>query len=382
MVTGLLQDSVAAVIVVDDGTVFWGTALAETASRFGEIVFNTSLTGYQEIISDPSYAGQIVLMTNPHIGNYGSNPTDDESQRPRAVAIVTRSLARRPSNRRSTESFPAYLERNRVAAIENIDTRALTRHIRSIGASRAGVFTGPDAGCDVSELVGLVRESPAMVGRDLVAAVTTRQSYESPFMPETTAFRVAVVDFGVKTTILRRLASVGCSVTVFPATTTTDDILEIEPDGVMLSNGPGDPAAVDGAPQRVRELLGRTPVFGICLGYQILGLAMDGSTLKLPFGHHGANHPVIDLETGRVEITSQNHGFAVEFDSANETCVGTVELTHRNLNDGTLEGFKCRDVPAFGVQHHPEAGPGPHDAAHLFDRFTSLMSAFGTSGVT
>lgn len=368
-----LFDTVAATLVLRDGTVFRGEAVCGDSATFGEVVFNTSLVGYQEVISDPSYAGQFVTMTYPHIGNYGANAHDDEADRPAAVGLIVRDLSEVASNFRSEEPLRAYLERNGLTCISGIDTRRLTRHIRNEGAMTCGIFIGADAAADPARLLERVREAPEMEGRDLASVVTTPTPYASPERPVRARLRVALVDFGVKRTILRRLAAAGCDVTVFPAHTGADDLLAHEPDGIMLSNGPGDPAAVVGAPATVTALLGEVPVFGICLGHQILARSLGAGTFKLPFGHHGANHPVLEIETGRVEITSQNHGFAVELEDGAETPFGRVALTHRNLNDGTLEGFACRDVPAFAVQYHPEAGPGPHDAAYLFERFVDSM---------
>ncbi len=376
-----LGDDDPAVLVLADGTSFSGSApvgavtngLGKPEAVVGEVVFNTALSGYQEVISDPSYAGQIVAMTYPHIGNYGANAADDEAKRPVACGLAVRSLTRAPSGSRHDESFPDYLDRSGVGVIEGIDTRRLTRHIRDEGAMPGAIFFGDDAESDTAALTDRVREAPGMQGRDLASEVTTRDRYASSFRPGEARFRVGLVDFGVKRTILRRLADNGCDVTVFPAATEPDEILSEEFDGIMLSNGPGDPAAVSGAPGRVSGLLGEVPVFGICLGHQILGLALGAETEKLPFGHHGGNHPVLDISTGRVEITAQNHGFAVRLDDERESAYGTVAVTHRNLNDGTLEGLRCTDIPAFSVQHHPEAGPGPHDATYLFDRFCELM---------
>ncbi|MFN8105728.1 MAG: glutamine-hydrolyzing carbamoyl-phosphate synthase small subunit [Acidimicrobiia bacterium] len=362
-----------ALLVLEDGAAFRGEAVCGADATFGEVVFNTSLAGYQEVISDPSYAGQFVTMTYPHIGNYGTNGHDDESRRPAAAGIVLRELSTVTSNFRSEEPFADYLAGHGLACITGVDTRRLTRHIRDAGAMRGGVFAGAALDASVADLVDRVRAAPAMEGRDLASVVTTPQWYVSPEVAVQARYRVALVDFGVKRTILRRLAAAGCDVTVFPAHTSTEDLLAHEPDGVMLSNGPGDPAAVTGAAETVAGLLGNVVVFGICLGHQVLGRALGAATYKLPFGHHGANHPVLDVETGRIEITSQNHGFSVALDDRTDSSFGTVVLTHRNLNDGTLEGLACRDVAAFSVQYHPEAGPGPHDAAYLFGRFTRSM---------
>lgn len=376
-----------ALLVLADGEVFGGTLASGNPSAepvFGEVVFNTALTGYQEVVSDPSYAGQIVVMTYPHIGNYGANPDDDESDRPAARGLVVRDLSRIASSHRAQETLPEYLTRNGVPALAGIDTRRLTRHIRVAGAMTGGIFTGDLAESDPADLVDLVHLQPPMEGRNLVAEVTCAERHASPYRPSEVRHTVHLVDYGVKRTILRRLAEHGCDVTVFPAATPAVELLAGDPDGVMLSNGPGDPAAVPGVQDEVRALLGRVPVFGICLGHQILSLALGATSVKLPFGHHGANHPVLDLATGEVEITSQNHGFNIEFGGGErkaaetpvfDTDLGGVEVTHRNLNDGTLEGIRCLDVPAFSVQYHPEAGPGPHDATYLFWRFVELMES-------
>ncbi len=358
-------------LVLADGAVFEGDTAVAGPPASGEVVFNTSLTGYQEVFSDPSYAGQVVAMTAPHIGNYGTNPDDDESSRPAAAGFVVRSMSRVVSNHRATEALGDWLGRHGVPAATGIDTRRLTRHIRDAGAMAGGLFTDPLPPPD--ECVDRVRAAPGMEGRNLVPLVTTPEAYTSPERPAEARYRVALVDFGVKRTILRRLAAAGCDVVVHPAATPADVVLAGEPDGVMLSNGPGDPAAVTGAAETVRALLGRVPVFGICLGHQITGLALGARTVKLPFGHHGANHPVKHIASGHVEITAQNHGFAVEIVEDGGSPFGGITMTHVNLNDGTLEGLCCQDVPAFSVQYHPEAGPGPHDAAYLFAEFTDLM---------
>jgi carbamoyl-phosphate synthase small subunit len=354
-----------AVLVLADGATFEGELvgwLPDDEVATGEVVFNTALSGYQEIITDPSYAGQMITFTYPHIGNYGVNPEDVESSRPACRGVIVRDLARRPSNWRSTDDLDTFLLRHRLAGIAGIDTRRLTRHIRQAGAT-PGAF-GTDSGLAAAAAA----EARTTDGIDLVATVTTPVAYT--YGDGAAPFLVVAYDFGIKTTILRHLAAVGCQVEVVPASTSADDVLAREPDGVFLSNGPGDPAAVAGAAANVAALLGEVPVFGICLGQQILGLALGGQTFKLPFGHHGANHPVRDERSGRVEITSQNHNYAVDVDSL----PGAVELTHVNLNDGVVEGFRLRDVPAFAVQYHPEAGPGPHDAGYLFDEFITMMA--------
>jgi carbamoyl-phosphate synthase small subunit len=353
-----------AAIVLADGTTFEGEAIgaeAEGGVSAGEFVFNTVLSGYQEVISDPSYAGQVIAFTYPHIGNYGVNPDDDESARPRCAGVVVRDLARRHSNHRAAGGLDAYLRRHGVAGIAGVDTRRLTRHLRDHGAL-PGVF----GTADEATLRAAAASATGTDGLDMVATVT---SDGTTVVTSTTGEerRIVAIDLGIKTTIVRHLAGIG-TVEVVPASATAADILGRNPDGVFLSNGPGDPGAVATVPDTVRELLGRVPVFGICMGHQMLGTALGGTTYKLPFGHHGGNHPVRDLGTGKVEITSQNHNYVVDPES-----IDRIEVTHVNLNDGTLEGFRCLDVAAFGIQYHPEAGPGPHDSRYLFDRFADLM---------
>jgi carbamoyl-phosphate synthase small subunit len=350
-----------ALLVLNDGTEFEGEAIgADGPVAQGELVFNTALSGYQEIVTDPSYAGQVITFTYPHIGNYGVNPDDDESRRPFCSGVVVRDLAVHHSNWRATEGLDDLLVRHGIPGITGIDTRRLTRHLRDRGAL-PGAF-----GTDETAVRAAAGRATSTDGIDLVATVTTDEPYVVG--SDDAPFRVVAYDFGIKRTILRHLVGVGCRVEVVPAGTSAGDVLAREPDGVFLSNGPGDPAAVTGAIDAVRGLIGDVPVFGICLGHQILGLALGGSTYKLRFGHHGGNHPVRHEATGRVEITSQNHNYAVADDLAG------VELTHVNLNDGVVEGFRVLDAPAFGVQHHPEAGPGPHDAGYLFDDFVTLMT--------
>ena len=354
-----------AVLVLQDGEVFEGEAIGALtdATAAGEVVFNTALSGYQEIVTDPSYAGQIITFTYPHIGNYGTNPTDDEAAVPRCRGIIVRDLARRHSNWRATESLPSFLDRHGIPAITGIDTRRLTRHLRDHGAV-PGAF-----GTDEAVVRAAAAASTSTDGIDLVATVTASESYS--FGEPDAPFHVVAYDFGIKRTILRHLASVGCSVDVVPASTTPAEVIARSPDGIFLSNGPGDPAAVAGGAEAVRGLVGTgIPIFGICLGHQILGHALGGTTFKLPFGHHGGNHPVRHVPTGSVEITSQNHNYAVEPDSLDRA----VEITHVNLNDGVCEGLRVTGEPIFSVQHHPEAGPGPHDAAYLFSDFTTLMA--------
>jgi carbamoyl-phosphate synthase small subunit len=353
-----------AAIVLSDGTVFEGEAIGADAPdgvTTGEFVFNTVLSGYQEVISDPSYAGQVITFTYPHIGNYGVNAVDDESTRPRCAGVVIRDLARRHSSWRAESDLGSYLVRHGVAGIAGVDTRRLTRHLRDHGALPGAFGTADEATLRAAGLAAVGTD-----GRDLVAAVSTGAAYSTPSSTGASR-RIVAVDLGIKTTIVRNLAAIG-SVEVVPASTSAAEILALEPDGVFLSNGPGDPAAVAAVPDTIRGLLGEVPVFGICMGHQMLATAVGGSTYKLPFGHHGGNHPVRDLTTGKVEITSQNHNYCVDLDG-----VANVEVTHRNLNDGTVEGFECTDVPAFAVQHHPEAGPGPHDSRYLFERFADLM---------
>jgi carbamoyl-phosphate synthase small subunit len=377
-------------LVTADGAVFRGRSVAADGIATGEAVFNTSMTGYQEIISDPSYAGQVVVMTAPHIGNYGEAAFDDQSTGPAASGFVMRSLSRRDSNWRSEGSFTSYLLRHGVVALADIDTRRLTRHIRRHGAQP--VALGADV--DEAELRSRAASAPTMSGLDLATGVSTPRRYDVA-AEGTRRGLVVAVDLGMKRDITRHLARRGLDVTVVPAATPAADIRALRPAGVFLSNGPGDPEPLTATTQAVRGVLGSIPVFGICLGHQVLGLALGAGTFKLPFGHHGGNHPVRRLEDGRVEITAQNHGFAVDLwslvDDRNaprregglvsreelparvETDMGAVIPTHQNLNDGTLEGLRCLDIAAFGVQYHPEAAPGPRDAEYLFDEFCTLM---------
>ena len=350
------------VLVLADGSVFEGELFGAAAAASGEVVFNTVLSGYQEVITDPSYAGQIITFTNPHIGNYGVNATDFESVRLFCRGVVVRELSRRPSNRRAEGDLEAMLVRYGIPGITGIDTRRLTRQIRDTGAI-PGAF-GPAA--QVADLVIAAREEPGTDGVDLVATVSTPEPYT---VGSGQGFRIVAYDYGIKRTILRHLAGLG-TVEVVPASTPAADVVARDPDGIFLSNGPGDPAEVAGATGILQDLLGTgIPIFGICLGNQLLGRALGGTTVKLPFGHHGANHPVHDLTTGAIEITSQNHNFAVAIDSL----AGVADLTHVNLNDGVCEGMVARAANAFGVQHHPEAGPGPHDSSYLFARFAERM---------
>ncbi len=357
--------STDAVLVLQDGTVYHGTAFGHIGETSGEVCFNTGMTGYQEILTDPSYCGQIVTMTYPHVGNYGINEEDVESGRIQVAGFVVRDGCEMPSNFRATSSLPDYLDRQGIVGIQNIDTRALTRKLRSEGAMN-GIISS--SGRAVEELLEEVRAMPSMAGQDLARKVTCDASWHWESAPAG-RFRVAAIDYGIKHNILRLLAAHDCDVTVFPAQTSAADILEFNPDGVFLSNGPGDPDAVSYGIETVRGLLGKKPVFGICLGHQLLALALDGKTYKMKFGHRGVNHPVKNLLTQKVEITSQNHGFAVDPDSL----PASAEITHWNLNDNTLEGFRSAEHSAFSVQYHPEAAPGPHDSRYLFEQFTALM---------
>jgi carbamoyl-phosphate synthase small subunit len=370
-----------AILALEDGRVFQGRGAGAAGERFGEVVFNTSLTGYQEILTDPSYAGQIVILTYPHIGNYGTNSLDCEAAKPYAEGLVIRELSQLTSNWRSEEETSVFLAQYGVPIISDLDTRALVRHLRNFGAMRGGIST---VDLDAEKLVRKVRSSPSMVGLDLASRVTTATRYEwhEPSVDISRArkgtqpaprFHVVAYDFGIKQNILRKLTDVGARVTVVPAKTTASDVLELKPDGVFLSNGPGDPEPLEYAARNVRQLAGRVPVFGICLGHQIIGLALGGKTYKLKFGHHGGNHPVLNLETQKVEITAQNHGFAVDPDSLKAS---EVVLTHINLNDQTLEGLRHKTLPLFSVQYHPEASPGPHDSGYLFERFAKMMEEF------
>ena len=384
-----------ALLALADGACFEGRALGYEGDTVGEVVFNTAMTGYQEVLTDPSYKGQIITMTCPHIGNYGTTPEDTESHRIWAEGFVVLEASRLASNWRSTQTVHEYLTQAHVVAIEGLDTRALTRHLREHG-SQQGVIT--HGGLESGRAVVKARDAPGIVGRDLAAEVTCRQSYawktgSGAWAPEAglkreggrdrRGWQVVAYDFGVKQNILNRLVDVGCEVTVVPASTTADEIDALKPDGLFLSNGPGDPEGVPYAMEAVRKLIGRYPIFGICLGHQILGLAFGLETYKLKFGHHGANHPVIDLRNRKVEITSQNHNFAVKIPHSFsgvpdkppvvETGYGRVAITHLSLNDRSIEGMACLDQPVFSVQYHPEASPGPHDSAYLFEEFVRLM---------
>ena len=362
-------------LILSDGTLFEGLSLGAMGTSIGEVVFNTAMMGYQEIITDPSYHFQLVTMTYPQIGNYGVNPKDFESRRIYAAGLIIREYSPVVSHWQATRSLDEYLKYYGVVGISDIDTRQLTRHLRDRGA-QMGMITTSDEPFDV--LLERIKTGKQLVGRDIAREVTTEESYEWPMDEETsrdhkTNFKVAVYDFGVKFSILRALYQQGCELQIFPASTPADKILTWNPDGIFLSNGPGDPEPVEYAVNTVKSLLGKKPIFGICLGHQILGLALGAKTTKLKFGHHGANHPVKHLLTGAVEITSQNHGFIVDADSLP---LNDVEITHINLNDQTLEGFRHKKLPAFSVQYHPESAPGPRDSRYLFENFINDMKEF------
>lgn len=371
-----------AILALEDGCVFEGRAYGASTLRTGEVVFNTSITGYQEVFTDPSYTGQIVILTNPQIGNYGTTPADNEAAKPYIEGLVVREWAETPSNWRSHETANEFLANAGIPVISEMDTRALVRKLRMGGVMRGALST---SGHTAPELVEIARNSPPMTGLDLATRVSTPTRYEwvqpvepcSPSekvpAPPPERFKVVAYDFGIKHNILRRLASIGAEVTVVPANTPASDVLELNPDGVFLSNGPGDPEPLTGPISEIRKLIGRKPVFGICLGHQLLGIALGGKTYKLKFGHRGINHPVLNKRTNRVEITVQNHGFCVDPDSVPHAA---VELTHWNLNDQTVEGLRSKTDPVFCVQYHPEAAPGPHDSQYLFDDFASLMKEF------
>ncbi len=378
-----------AILALEDGRIFRGRAWGAGGERFGEVVFNTSMIGYQEVLTDPSYAGQIVTMTYPLIGNYGANSEDLESRRPFVEGFVVREFSEVSSNWRAETTLDEYLKRHGIVGISEIDTRALVRHIREKGAMRACLSS---IDLNQASLVEKARNAPQMLGRNLVDEVTCEERYEwsnvkdewktldpvavvhdrfqSALQPGEAPFRVVAYDFGIKYYILRYLAEFGCQVTVVPARTTAEEVRALSPDGVFLSNGPGDPAATPEIVDQIKKLIGHLPIFGICLGHQLLSLAFGGKTYKLKFGHRGGNQPVKNLRTSRIEITSHNHGFAVDPNSLNQ---GEIELTHFNLNDGTLEGLRHKTSPALSVQYHPEAGPGPHDATYLFEDFIQLM---------
>ena len=366
-----------ALLALADGRVFRGESLGADGEAQGEVVFNTSMTGYQEIMTDPSYKGQIVVMTYPLIGNYGINDEDAESRRPWVEGFIVKEACATPSSWRARRTLDEYMKHHGIVGIQGIDTRALTRHLRDHGAQEGVISTEE---LDPERLAARARAAPGLIGRDLVREVTVEAPYgwndgpwdrQRGYQPAPARrFKVIAYDSGIKLNILRQLSAVGCDVTVVPASTPAAAALEPKPDGVFFANGPGDPEGVPDLIESAKSLLGRVPIFGICLGHQILGLAVGGRTYKLKFGHHGANHPVKDLQTGKVEITAQNHGFAVDPESVKRF---GMELTHVNLNDGTLEGMRHREWPVSSVQYHPEASPGPHDANYLFERFATLM---------
>jgi len=371
---------VQAILALEDGRIFRGKGYGAKAECYGEVVFNTSLTGYQEIFTDPSYAGQIVVLTNPQIGNYGTNPEDNEAVRPFIEGLVVREFSPISSNWRSQQAADEYLERFNIPVIADLDSRALVRHLRTHGVMR-GVVSLIES--DPEKLVTKARSIPKMDGTDLARVVSTKQRYSwnqgpivtyagqpiKEFNPER-ALHVVAYDYGIKQNILRMLVDQGCNVTVVPAETSAEDVLALKPDGVFLSNGPGDPEPVTYAHDSIRKLAGKTPIFGICLGHQLVGLALGGKTYKLKFGHHGGNHPVRQERTGKIEITAHNHNFAVDPDSLKQS---EVEMTHFDLNDGTLEGMRHKSMPLFTVQYHPEASPGPHDSHYLFGDFVKMM---------
>jgi carbamoyl-phosphate synthase small subunit len=371
------MSSAVAKLALEDGTVFAGRGFGASGETFGEVVFNTSMTGYQEVLTDPSYKGQIVTMTYPLIGNYGTTSEDRESARPQVEGFIVRELSRQPSNFRSSGSLEAYLADHGVVGIEGIDTRALVKRLRVRG-TMTGVVSTSDL--DDASLVRKARTSPGILGRDLVREVVpsasfawnegfVNRSYSMPLPPRPAGCHVVAIDYGMKWNILRCLVQVGCRVTVVSGRAKAAEVLAHRPDGIFLSNGPGDPSAVAYAVETLQDLVGKKPIFGICLGHQLLGLALGAQTFKLKFGHRGANQPVLNKATGRVEITTQNHGFAVDMD----TLPRDVDATHVNLNDGTLEGMRHRRLQLFSVQYHPEASAGPHDSTYLFEEFRSLV---------
>lgn len=356
-----------AILVLEDGRKFVGRSFGAEGVTFGEMVFNTSMSGYQEILTDPSYAGQIVAMTYPLIGNYGVNDADVESRRPWVEGFVVREASRIRSNFRSSASLQDYLKQNNIVGIEHIDTRALVRHIRDKGAMRAGIST---TDTDAKTLLDKVLASPEMQNRELASAVTVDENYDFP-AADGEKFHIVAYDFGVKTNSLREFAKFGCRVTVVSAETSADKVLALKPDGIFLSNGPGDPASMTKVVDEIKKLAAsQMPMFGICLGHQLIGEAFGGKTYKLKFGHRGGNQPIKDLTTGKIEITSHNHGFAVDADSL----PAEVEVTHINLNDQTVAGLRHKTLPIFSVQYHPESAPGPHDSEYLFERFVDLIS--------
>lgn len=368
-------------LYLENGDLFEGRLVGFDGLSFGELVFHTGMTGYQEIITDPSYCGQIVTMTYPHIGNYGVNGEDVESRKPFLSGFVMREYCEHPSNWRSKKTLQAYLQENLIVAVDQIDTRKITRLIRTKGAMRAVIASERYS---IEKMKAALKEAPSMEGLNLVSQVTSETSYQwnehvedtSIVQSETRPHHVVVVDCGTKNNILRYLYSLGAKVTVVPYTVSADEIMRLHPNGILLSNGPGDPAAVGDLPRTIQKLIGKLPIFGICLGHQILCLAVGGKTYKLKFGHHGANHPVLDKRTGKIEITSQNHGFAADGESLiklAEKNFGTPEITHVHLSDGTIEGFALPDVNIRAIQYHPEASPGPHDSNYLFKEFISCL---------
>ena len=386
-----------AILALADGNVYVGRSFGAEGEVLGEVLFNTSMTGYQEILTDPSYEGQLVAMTYPEIGNVGVNTEDAESRQPFVKGFIVKEYNPVPSSWRATQTLHDYMKEHQIVGIEGVDTRSLVRHLRDAGSQEGVISTASDP---PETLVERARRSPGLVGRDLVQSVTCQQPYDwdegqwelgkgyrqrhpgkkalsdiSKSNFNRPRFTVVAYDYGIKFNILRGLAEAGCKVRVMPATAAAADVLALNPDGVFLSNGPGDPDAVPYAKENVRKLIGKKPIFGICLGHQILGLALGGKTYKLKFGHHGGNQPVMDLTTRKVEITTQNHGFAVDADSLK----GSTEITHVNLNDHTVEGLTHRDYPIFSVQYHPEASPGPHDSSYLFHRFVEMMEKFRAS---
>ena len=354
-----------AVLVLEDGTIFKGTSFGAIGKTIGEVCFNTSITGYQEVLTDPSYSQQIVTMTAPHIGNYGINSEDVESSRVQVSGFIIKEASDFPSSWRSQISINDYLKNEKIVGIKDIDTRSLTIHIRNHGAMNGIICSGSN---DTNSLKEEVNKYPSMAGMDLVKVVSTKRIYQ--FSKEGRN-KVAVLDFGVKNNILNILKGLDCRIHVFPAATKAKDILDINPDGIFLSNGPGDPTAVNYAINTIKEILGQKPIFGICLGHQLLALALGARTFKLKFGHRGANHPVKNLLTKKIEITSQNHGFAVD----SKSLAANIEETHINLNDNTNAGIECKEKDAFSVQYHPESSPGPHDSRYLFNKFIELMNA-------